>query len=663
MTSFAALARDYVNARSGPTGAVHRGRMVAIVGDAELDEGNVFEALLEGWKHDVRDVWWVIDYNRQSLDSVIADRLFSRFNRLFSSMGWRVVTLKYGKIQQAAFAKPGGEALRQWIDACTNSLYSALVFKGGAAWREQILQDIGRREFVTVLLDGYDDNQLSDLMTNLGGHDMECVLEAFESIDDSQPTCFIAYTIKGYGLPMAGHKDNHSGLMSEEQMETYRDELGVPDEREWDLFAGLDIGASTLRRFLDSTAFARGPGRRELTDGVALPDSLPVPRGDTLATQHAFGRILDGIARAGGELAEHIVTTSPDVTVSTGLGGWVNRRGVFDRRVQEDLFDRENVGSFQRWQASPDGQHLELGIAENNLFVLLAALGLTHSLFGYRLLPIGTLYDPFIQRGLDALNYACYQDARFMVVGTPSGLSLAPEGGAHQSTSTPLIGLAQNGLAAFEPAFADELAAIMTWGFQYMQADACGRIVANLLGDETGGSIYLRLSTRKIAQLDRQLDVEQSRQLLEGGYWLHKPRSDTPLILVYTGVVVTEVLAAFERLVDDYPGCGVLAITSADRLNGAWQAAQRCRESGEFETLSHLEQLLQVVPSEATLVTVCDGHPTTLSWIGAVGGHRVRALGVERFGQSGTVAELYRAYGLDADCIEKACRSVLKTSC
>ena len=257
MSSLAALVQDYLDAKSWIRHPARRGRMVAVVGDAELDEGNVYEALLEGWKHDVQDVWWVIDYNRQSLDAVITDRLFSRFNRLFTSMGWRVVTIKYGKKQQAAFKRLGGEALRQWIDACPNSLYSALVVKGGAAWREHILGDIGTREGVKDLLDGYDDESLAELMTNLGGHDMECVLEAFEANHDSQPTCFIAYTIKGYGLPLAGHKDNHSGLMKPAQMRELQHRHQVPPGCEWEPFAGMETYADGLRRFLDNSAFAQ----------------------------------------------------------------------------------------------------------------------------------------------------------------------------------------------------------------------------------------------------------------------------------------------------------------------------------------------------------------------------------------------------------------------
>jgi pyruvate dehydrogenase E1 component len=186
--------------------------MVALVGDAELDEGNIFEALLEGWKHDVRNLWWVIDYNRQSLDTIVTDRLFNRIDTLFAMLGWRVVTLKYGKKLERAFAQPDGEALREWIDACPNSLYSALVYKGGAGWREHLRRDLNRFPGIRRILDAHDDDELHALMTNLAGNDMEAVLEAFAGVgDDDRPTCFIAYTIKGIGLPSPGTRTTTPG--------------------------------------------------------------------------------------------------------------------------------------------------------------------------------------------------------------------------------------------------------------------------------------------------------------------------------------------------------------------------------------------------------------------------------------------------------------------
>ena len=471
MTLFTSMAQDYLRLKGLVPTDAPPGRMIALAGDAELDEGNIFEALLEGWKHDVRNLWWVIDYNRQSLDAVVSDRLFGRIDAMFEMMGWRVVTLKYGRLLEAAFARPDGHHLREWIDACPNSLYSALVYKGGEGWREHLHRDLNRYPGIRAILDDHDDEALQRLMTNLAGHDMELVLDAFHGVIDDRPTCFIAYTIKGYGLPFAGHKDNHAGLMNLDQMASFRRNMAMTEGAEWDLFAGLDVPPERLSAFVAAAPLS-GSGRRwHDAPRVAVPPSFPTPRGTTLSTQEAFGRILGDIAAAGGPLAERIVTTSPDVTVSTNLGPWVNRRGIFDRAERADTFREEKVVSAQRWAMSPKGQHIELGIAESNLFLQLAALGLAGPLFGTRLLPIGTLYDPFIKRGLDVLNYACYQDARFILVATPSGITLAPEGGAHQSIGEPLIGLAQPGLVSFEPAYADELAVLLRWALEEIQRD------------------------------------------------------------------------------------------------------------------------------------------------------------------------------------------------
>ncbi|MGE3905531.1 MAG: 1-deoxy-D-xylulose-5-phosphate synthase N-terminal domain-containing protein [Reyranellaceae bacterium] len=640
VTLFAALVQDYVALKS-LLPEENKGRMVALVGDAELDEGNIFEALLEGWKHDVRDLWWIIDYNRQSLDSVVNDRLFQRIDKLFEMVGWRVITLKYGKKLEAAFAQADGEHLRQWIDECPNSLYSALVYKGGAAWREALQRDLNSFPGVRRILETHDDAALSALMTNLAGHDLECVLQAFRAAAESDvPTCFIAYTIKGINLPFAGHKDNHAGLMSPEQMREFRRLMQIDEGHEWDRFAGLDMDADRLEQFLKNVPFNASGRRRFADDAIEVPP-LVAPATKKSSTQQGFGQILNELAGGESKLAQRIVTTSPDVTVSTNLGAWVNRRGVFNRQEAADVFREQKVVSAQRWHQSPRGQHIELGIAENNLFLQLAALGLSESLFGARLLPIGTLYDPFIQRGLDALNYACYQGARFMLVATPSGITLSPEGGAHQSISTPLIGMAQPGMTSFEPAFLDELAAIMEWGFGHMQADE-------------GGSVYLRLSTRALDQPQRSLSTQQRNGVVNGAYWLRQPAQGAKLAIAYVGAVAPEAIAAHDSLLADIPEAGLLAVTSPDRLHEDWQSARQAGSS------CHIGNLLGELAQDAALITVLDGHPATLSWLGSVAGQRIYPLGVDSFGQSGDVPDLYRVHRIDeAAIIDAAARACI----
>ena len=641
MTLFSSIVQDYVRLKNLGDGKRPTGRMVALVGDAELDEGNIFEALLEGWKHDVRNLWWVIDYNRQSLDGVVNDRLFGRVAEMFELVGWRVVTLKYGKLLETAFTQPDGAHLRDWIDACPNSLYSALVFKGGAGWREALTRDLNQYPGVRRILEQHDDASLHRLMTNLAGNDMQAVVDAFENVTDDTPTCFIAYTIKGQGLPFAGHKDNHSGLMTLDQMAGFKKGMGIEDGQEWDKFAGLTSAPADLQAFLDAAPFNAEGRRRTEAPVVAIPAQLTKPNDKKSSTQEGFGKILNAIASEDGELARHIVTTSPDVTVSTNLGAWVNRRGLFGHTEAEDVFRELKVVSAQLWRQTPKGQHVELGIAENNLFIQLAAMGLSHQLFGARLLPIGTLYDPFIARGLDALNYACYQDSRFMLVATPSGVTLAPEGGAHQSIHTPLIGMGQPGLVSYEPAYVDELAVLMRHGFEYMQ-------------QENGGSIYLRLSTRSLAQPERTLTPDQQNDIVSGGYWYAPPEEGADVAIVAMGAVTPEAVAAHESIARDFGGAGLLVLTSPDRLHTDWLAAQRNRgrTAGLVDrSMSPIERLLAPLSRDARIVTVMDGHPLALSWLGSVRGQRVVPLGIEKFGQSGDIPDLYRTYGLDSAAI------------
>jgi pyruvate dehydrogenase E1 component len=439
--------------------------------------------------------------------------------------------------------------------------------------------------------------------------------------------------------------------MTKEQMGSFREAMRIRPGHEWDLFEGLDIPEAELRDFLAQVPFAQPltpEGRRLASPTIHVPAVIAAPKvgeGRKQSTQAAFGDILAEIGRGNGEFADlskRIVTTSPDVTVSTNLGPWVNRRGIFDRHKKNDVFRDAKLASAQRWGMSPEGQHVELGIAEQNLFLVLAGLGLADRLYGARLLPIGTVYDPFVNRGLDALIYACYQDARFLLVSTPSGLTLAPEGGQHQSVNTPLIGMAADRLASFEPAHADELAILLRHAFEHMQKP-------------DGSAVWLRLSTRGLEQPARVLDPAA---VIAGGHWVVPPGQGARIAIAYQGALAPEAAAAFEELRSEEPSAGLLAITSPDRMHAEWLAARRAARNG-VRVDSHIERLLAPLARDAALVTVLDGHPAAHAWMGAVRGQRVVPLGVDRFGQAGDIPDLYREYGLDSDAILDACAEAL----
>ena len=636
ITAFASLVQDYLIAHN-QLAESDAGRMIALMGDAELDEGNIYECLIEAYKHDIRNCWWIVDYNRQSLDATTADRMFGRFDDIFETCGWRVLTLKNGKRQKQAFLRPGGKPIEEWIDNCPNAEFAALTYQGGAAWRERLIADLGNLPDTAELIGSFADDDLANLMTNLGGHCIETLLEAFAEADDDKPTLFIAYTVKGFGLPFAGHKDNHAGLMNPTQIDALRAKLNITSGEEWLPFGGLgNNAAKAAQDFVDGSALAR-PRNPALIAPMPIPVQLYIPEDTEQSTQSAFGRILLELSKSGHSLADRIVTTSPDVTVSTNLGAFVNQRGLFRRVELKDVFHAAKIPSAQRWAGSNAGQHIELGIAENNLFLLLAALGLSGPLFGTKLMPIGTVYDPFVARGLDALNYACYQDARFLLIGTPSGVTLGPEGGAHQSINPPLIGMGQPGLTYFEPAYADELAIIMRWAFAHIDAD-------------DGGSAYLRLTTRVIPQPVRE-DNSWQHDAVNGGYWIRPPAKGAKAALIYCGAIAPEALKAWEMLIGDIPGIGLLAVTSPDLLHRGWMAQRSARWKNKSIELSHIEKLLSPLDANAGLITIIDGSPAALSWIGSVKGMRLSPLGTEVFGQTGDLPDTYRLHRLDSDAI------------
>ena len=639
-TLFNTIVQDYMFDHNWH-GEKSMGRMIALAGDAEFDEGNIFEGLLEGWKHQARNLWWVIDYNRQSLDAVVDDALFERISGVFDSLGWNVSTLKYGRKLQAAKEGPAGEAILNWIDNCPNQVYSALTYQGGPEWRSNLKTDLKGVSGIGEFLDSHDDTTLAEVMTNLGGHDLETLTSAFaEAGDDEQPQCFIAYTVKGMGLPLAGHKDNHAGLMSVGQMADFQKSNNVIPGSEWDKFAGMEEDKDKLQYFIDNCDYQKRSRTKKKAAFIDIPP-IAIPQDELISTQEAFGKIMFELAKSDSDFSNRIVTTSPDVTSSTNLGPWVNRRRLYSRDIVTDVFKDKKIPSAQIWRKGPTGQHIELGIAENNLFSLLGQLGLTNVHFGERLFPVGTLYDPFINRGLDALNYAAYQGARFMLVATPSGITLGPEGGAHQSIGTPLVGLVQPGLVSLEPAYADELAVLMEWGFNHMQKD-------------DGASVYLRLSTRKIDQLPRTLTAHNKQEIIKGAYWLRKPTGATTKAIIYTGAIAPEVMGAVLDLQRENKDMAVLSVTSSDILYRDWAAARRKNAIEKTNEISHIEALMGELARDCEVVTVCDGHPLNLSWLGSIHGNPVVPLGVEAFGQTGDLPDLYEHYKMDSAAIVAA---------
>jgi pyruvate dehydrogenase E1 component len=653
--NFASLVGQFVEDHFGNPPTV-RPRFVAMVGDAELDEGSVWEAIAEPSLSGLDNVIWIIDYNRQSLDRVVPEIRTPKLEAMFRANGWHVIEAKYGHLLQEAFAVPNGELLRRAVDVMPNAAYQRMLRAPAREVRERLCASSDNPAALQHLLEQWSDAQLAVLVRNLAGHDVPALRQVLREADQAScPAVIFAYTIKGWGLPIEGDPMNHSALLSHAQMEELRLAHGIPAG---DPFVGFDA-ASPEAALCRAAAERLGLGKSSVSIHAQTPPRVPTDLGISYSgaqsTQAALGQILVALARTYPDVGRRIVTTSPDVATSTNLGGWINRVGVWGSSKEPDYFGDAGPRP-QQWVVSRSGQHIELGISENNLFLLLGQLGLAQEMHGELLLPIGTLYDPFVARGLDALIYSVYSGAHFIFAGTPSGVTLSPEGGAHQSIITPSIGLALPGLVTYEPCFAKELEWIVLAG------------LASLADREEGECLYLRLTTRSVDQGLMPIPADPAavdrlrRAVLAGAYRLIDHAEDQDYLpgrnvvhIFASGAVIPEAIAAVEALRAEGVCANLVNVTSADRLYRGYQASVVQSVHGEgFPHAGPLSSVVTEQDAHCPIVAVLDGHPQALTWIGGALGTRVLPLGVTRFGESGTRDDLYRACSIDAQSIVEA---------
>lgn len=638
---FSAATRRYLDHRFGPG---PRARFIATVGDAELDEGNVWEAIADPALQGMGNVMLIVDLNRQSLDRVVPGIQAERLQRFFAEAGWHVVEAKYGHRLQAAFQRTGGVGLRRHIDKMSNEEYQSLLRVDGAELRDRFCSNAPSG--LVQFLEHIPDADLAPLLHNLGGHDLELLLRCFRQCDAeiNRPSVVFAYTVKGWGLPIAGDPLNHSALLSRRQIDDLRDAVELTPESEWDRFS-KDSAEGSLCNAVGQAMNNKPPTARPT---LPIPVQLTTnPPSKPSSTQEAFGRLLTALGDVP-DVADRLVTVSPDVAISTALGGWINKMGVFSPSVSQDFTERDRL---LKWSPNPTGHHIELGISEMNLFLLLGQLGLAHEHHGEMLLPIGTVYDPFVLRGLDAFVYSVYNGARFVIVGTPSGVTLAPEGGAHQSVITPSVGLELPGVTYCEPTYARALDWLLCDGLKKLSTPA-------------GASLYLRLSTRPIDQspLNELIETRGEDDIrsaaLAGGYRLREPNSGAKarVVIAATGPVMPEVLEAVGLLEDEGVAASVIDVTSPDMLFHQWRSGLG-QSVSTVTTPKHDHHLASLIPPGERrwpILTVHDASSHTMAWLGSVFGQRVVPVGVDRFGESGDIAELYRSFSFLPDQIVAA---------
>jgi len=623
------IARRYVADTIGAPRSA--GRQFSLVGDAELDEGAIWEAVLDPMVADLGELVWIVDFNRQSLDRVVPNISATRLQAMFAAAGWQVIALKYGSLLTELFGRPGGEHLKRRIDEMSNPEYQRLL-RCSADELRQRLPGVGEAGVaIEALLAELDDDQALHIIRGLAGHDLDSLIHAFGEIDDARPTVIFAYTIKGNGLPSAGHPQNHSNLLKPAQFAQVAAELGESVDDPWRGLPPDSLEAEFCAMVADRLRRPTVPAPQAL----AVPTDFDREVKGHSSTQQALGRLLLDLVRVAPEVARRVVTVAPDVASSTNLGGWVNRAGVWSSSAKRDWF-ADDAETILHWDERPSGQHIELGIAEVNLVGLLGELGATWSRWGETLLPIGTLYDPFVTRALEPWSFGVYAGGQSILVGTPSGVTLAAEGGAHQSIISPSVGIEQPGVVAFEPAFAQD--------FEWCMLDALSR-----LGRPDGSGSYFRLSSRVIDQslaavpLDLAARERRRRHVVAGAYALR--RVEHPVVtLVGMGALMPEVLVAADRLAQLGIAADVVCVTSADRLYRALRA-RTGHGDGDAAILAQAFPADRATP----MVTVLDGHPHTLAFVAAIRGVQSVNLGVTDFGQTGTLQELYKLHGIGSD--------------
>ncbi|MGF6885170.1 pyruvate dehydrogenase E1 component [Nocardia sp. GAS34] len=629
-----AIARRYVNTHAG--GRAGTGRQYSLVGDAELDEGAVWEAVLDPSVGEIGEIVWIVDLNRQSLDRIVPHIAAARLESMFTAAGWQVITVRFGHQLESLFQLDRGPALRSRILGMSNPEYQRLLRCSAAEVRDRLPGTGTEAAAITALIRELDDATLLRAIRNLGGHDLDALRAAYAEIDDNRPTAIIAYTIKGWGLPTQGHPQNHSSLLTAEQYQQLATELGADPGDPWAPFPENSAAATLCR----AVAGRLTRPRTEYGAPPTVPDDFGRTPSGRATTQAALGRVLLDISRAAPDAAERIVTVSPDVSSTTNLAGWLNKVGVWSPHERHDWF-ADDAETIMHWREKPTGQHMELGIAETNLVGLIGELGATWSRWGHPLFPIGVLYDPFVERALEPWSYGIYAGGQSILVGTPSGVTLAAEGGAHQSITTPSVGLEQPGCVSYEPAFAIDV----EWALL-----AC----IGLLGREDGKSSYLRLSTRPVDQAlaaipaDAAARERRRRQVVAGAYPLR--HAEAPEVtLVGMGAMMTEILCAADRLADQGIASDVVCVTSPGLLFEALQARRGLGDGPSWI-------LDQAFPAHraAPMITVLDGHPHTLAFLATINSVRASALGVTTFGQVGALEDVYRYHGIDADSIVRA---------
>ena len=746
---YLALAHRYANSHGWDLPQPH---FWSLIGDSEFREGSLMEVLPEVAERELGNVTWIVDYNRQNLDGTRMPNMrglrgtdADRILRTAEANGWRVIQVEHGSFRKQVFQRAGGDALREVMETgFSDYAFQMLLWKNDApVIREAILH---RSKKCKAALDKLTDPEVLRMFGDLGGHDLEELVAALRASKEqregepAQPCLMIVHTIKGHGLDCTASPGNHSALTSDDEIAKLLAEQGTDAARPYANFAAdsaegrfLATRGQQMRDGFAAWEAMRDANRAKVLAGMGtIPESLDVNLkiAPVAHTQWMWGQlaaklvrigVFDELARAGkaagkdlspdeqrwSAVADLVLTMAPDVGTSTNINPAMDEK-IFGPEFEENLEKKFELRERLRPELSPTHEawtrHIRFEIAEANCMSAAGAFGRMGAYVGVPLLPMMTVYDFFIKRALDQLYYNLYWGSGFVLMGTPSGIALAPEGAQHSWKSDIQI----PNLITWEPAFAQEL--------DWILCDAIRRHVEN---DNVGRrGVLIRAVTRGIRQdiliknLRRQvrfklempagavLGVDQAdgglpegevpaipdadifaqlrTDVLAGGYFLrsyHGYRGYSPgenvVHLFVMGALVKEAVDASDLLLERGVYADVIVVSSSDLLLGL---------NGRKDGYAHLVETLGIdgrlwlrpdgqpgreidtvdlAGRRIPIVSVHDGEEGLLDNVGSIVGVKQTSLCVRKFSKSGTPAHVFGYHGLDAESIAQACWTAL----
>lgn len=707
----------------------------SLMGDSEFREGSLMEAMPDASERELGNVIWIVDYNRQNLDGTripnprgLRGTDAHRMERVAIANGWEVIQVRHGRKRLALFGKPTGDELRRVLEEGLSDFeFQMLLLKrDGKVVRERL---IDLEPQVKKLLSGLDDQQVYDVFADLGGHDVAVLRDAMEQakVDKIRPTLIIAHTIKGWGLSSYAAPGNHNAVPDKDEVDALLDGEGVPKNDPFALFPEdtpegrflaarrdeMRAGIEAIWALKDKNASAFETRVQEVG---GLPQDLGVDLKLTplVHTQYIWGQLAGKLIRIGnrheahrkagtgkevsheeerwGPAADLVLTMAPDVGTSTNINPAMDDK-IYgpdqpDYESELGLRDRRRPALVPHEEAWT--RHIRFEIAEANCMSAAGAFGKMRDHVGLPFLPIMTIYDFFIKRAYDQLYYNLYWKSGFIVVGTPAGVTLSPEGAQHSWKSD----IQMPNLITWEPFYAHEV--------DWILAESVRR---HMTGDDEGRSgVLIRCVTKSVRQAEMMTRLKAAKRFenasdeeilaatradaLEGAYYLVDWRGypdytpgDNVVNVFAMGAVTAEALKAADSLRAEGIYANVLCVTSGDLLCGTLgreTGFRHLRETlgitgdlyltrpnghangnGHATEIDDAADLVMAAARRVPLVTVVDGEPGLLDNLGSVVGVKSDDLAVRKPSKCGRPVDVYGYMHIDAEAIHEAVGQVL----